>query len=530
MLSAPSLKISRVSEMRAMDQAAMAQYGIPEVILMENAGHAAYAVLAQEVGIAGKTFALFCGGGNNGGDGFVMARKIHSAGGMARVYIFGTPHAYGEASRLNLAMLEHLPIAVQYQPEPATLPAELVQCDAIVDALFGTGLSREITGVYREVVDLINASGKPVLSVDIPSGVQGDTGQVMGVAVQAHYTVTFGLPKIGNMLFPGYGLGGKLYVSHIAFPTALYTAETLTIARNDPPALPPRQPAGHKGTFGDTLVIAGAATYFGAPYLAAMAALKAGGGYARLAAPASMTPFLAVQGSELVFVPQRETTAGSLALDNLPALLDLAARVDIVVLGPGMSLHEETQQLIRELVQHIDKPLVLDGDGLTAVCTALDLLRQRQAATILTPHLGEMSRLTGLSVGAIEANKVDIVQQTARDLGATIVLKGAHSLIGDPDERVYVNMSGNSGMATAGSGDVLTGTIAAMYGLGLPVAEAVRKGVFVHGLAGDLAAAEQGEDGLIARDILAALPRAVHLDRAGLPAHVQARYAGVRVI
>lgn len=530
LVSTPSLKISRVAEMRAMDRAAIEQYGMPEELLMENAGHAAFVVLEQAVGMAGKTFALFCGSGNNGGDGLVMARKIHSAGGTAIVYILGDPQAYGGASRLNLVMLTRLPVAVHYQPDPARLPAELAPCDAIVDALFGTGLSREITGRYREIIACINASGKPVLSVDIPSGVQGDTGQVLGTAVQAQYTVTFGLPKIGNMLLPGYTLGGKLYVSHISFPPALYTAETLSIARNDPPALPPRHPEGHKGTFGDTLVIAGAASYFGAPYLAAMACLKAGGGYARLAAPAAMTPFLAVKGSEIVFVPQRETTAGSLALENLPGLLDLAARVDMVILGPGLSLHQETQQLVRALAKAIDKPLLLDGDGLTALCTDLDMVRQRQAETILTPHLGEMSRLTGLSVQAINAQKVDIVQQTAQDLGAIIVLKGAHSLIGYPDTRVYINMSGNSGMATAGSGDVLAGTIAAMYGLGLAVADAVRTGVFMHGLAGDLAAAEYGEDGLTAQDILAALPRAVHLDRTGLPAHLQAQYAGAQVI
>ncbi|MGE3537722.1 MAG: NAD(P)H-hydrate dehydratase [Candidatus Tectimicrobiota bacterium] len=526
----PTIRVSRVSEMRAMDRAAIEQYGIPEVVLMENAGHAAYAVLEREIGVAGRTVGLLCGNGNNGGDGLVMARKIHSAGGQAQVYIFGDPQAYGAASRLNLEMLTRLPVPVEYQPTLAALSAQLAQCDVLVDALFGTGLSREVSGIYREVIERINASGKPVLSVDIPSGVQGDTGQILGTAVRAHYTATFGLPKIGNLLFPGYALGGKLYVSHISFPQALYTAETLKIARNDPPPLPTRNPDGHKGTFGDTLVIAGAGTYFGAPYLAAMASLKAGGGYARLAAPAAMTPFLAVQGSEIVFVPQRETSASSLALENLPALLELAARVDMVVLGPGLSLHEETQQLVRALVQAIDKPLLLDGDGLTALCGALDLLRQRRSETILTPHLGEMARLTGLSVSAIEANRVDILQQTARDLHAIIVLKGAHSLVGYPDERVYINMSGNSGMATAGSGDVLAGTIAAMYGLGLLVPDAVRKGVFMHGLAGDLAAETNGEDGLTARDILAALPRAVHCDRTGLPPHLQARYAGLQVL
>jgi hydroxyethylthiazole kinase-like uncharacterized protein yjeF len=222
-----------------------------------------------------------------------------------------------------------------------------------------------------------------------------------------------------------------------------------------------------------------------------------------------MLPFLAVQGSEIVFLPQRETPTGSIALANKQALLDLSERVDMVVMGPGLSLQDETQQLVRELTRQIQKPLLLDGDGITAVCQELDLLRQRQAMTILTPHLGEMARLTSRRVGEIDANKVDILQQTARDLRAVIVLKGAHSLIGLPDERVWINLTGNPGMATAGAGDVLTGAIAAMYGLGLAIPEAVRMGVYVHGLAGDLAAAQLGEDGITAHDILDFLPGAV---------------------
>jgi hydroxyethylthiazole kinase-like uncharacterized protein yjeF len=524
------MKVSRVSEMRAMDRAAIDQFGIPEELLMENAGHAAYVVLAREIGLANKTFLVFCGIGNNGGDGLVVARKLHADGGIVKVYILGDPGTFRGAAKLNLDILSRLPVAVQQLASAASLQPEIARCDAIVDAIFGTGLTREVAGLHRDVMDVINDSGKIVLSLDIPSGVHGDTGRILGTAVQADYTVTFGLPKVGNLLFPGYAHGGKLYVSHISFPPSLYQAETLPMALNCPLTLPPRDPQGHKGTFGDVLCIAGAASYFGAPYFAAAALLKAGSGYSRLAAPASMTPFLATRSREIVFVPQRETSSGSLALANKRALLDVAARVDMVILGPGMSLDEETLQLIRELAQDIAKPLLLDGDGLTAVSREVDLLKHRQAETILTPHLGEMSRLTGLSIRDIDINKVEVLQHTAQDLRATIVLKGAHSLIGYTDARVFINMSGNSGMATAGSGDVLTGTIAAMFGLGLPVAEAVRQGVFIHGLAGDLAAAEQGEDGLTAQDILDALPGAVKLQRAGLPPALQERYSVAQVV
>jgi len=205
-------------------------------------------------------------------------------------------------------------------------------------------------------------------------------------------------------------------------------------------------------------------------------------------------------------------------------------RVGLVILGPGLSLEPETQQLARELTLEINKPLLIDGDGITAICEDLQILKERKAETILTPHLGEMSRITDMSLGDIETHKVDILQQTARELNAMIVLKGAHSLIGYPDQRVFINLSGNSGMATAGSGDVLTGTIAAMFGLGLPLQDAVRQGVFVHGLAGDLAADEYGEDGITAQDILDYLPRAVRMVRVGLDETLQARYVGAEVI
>lgn len=522
------MKISRVAEMQAMDQAAIQQYGITEELLMENAGLAVCTVLSQEIGVSDKRFLVFCGTGNNGGDGFVIARKLLSDGAMVQVYLLGEPQRLGGAAWRHLDILRRFPIEVCSLTSADAAASALQQCDVVVDALFGTGLTRDVAGVYRDVITLINTSGKVVVSVDIPSGVQGDTGRVMGTAVQAHYTVTFGLPKPGNLLYPGYALCGKLYVSHISFPPQLYTNDALKIALNEPLDLLPRSPTGHKGSFGDVLFIAGAASYYGAPLFAALSFLKAGGGYARLAAPATMIPFLATEGRELVFVPQRETTTGSLAYANKPQLLDLVARADMVVLGPGLSLDVETQQLARELVSEIHAPLLIDGDGITAICADLERIRSRTAETILTPHFGEMARLTSMTVPDIEAHRLDVLQRTAHNLGAVIVLKGAHSLIGYPDQRVFVNMSGNSGMATPGSGDVLTGTIAAMFGLGLPVGEAVRQGVFMHGLAGDLAAAEHGADGLLARDILASLPRAMQTHRDGLPVTLQQRYRGVQ--
>ncbi|HOP39577.1 MAG TPA: NAD(P)H-hydrate dehydratase [Geobacteraceae bacterium] len=520
------MKVSTVCQMRAMDRAAIEQYGIIEDLLMENAGHAAFSVLKQMCPIANRTFLLFCGLGNNGGDGFVVARKIHSAGGLAKVLILGDPDCFSGAAHRNLDIIRRMPLDIRRLDSVQGLAGELAHCTMVVDGIFGTGLSRPVEALHREVIESINAGNKPVLSIDIPSGVEGDTGRILGCAVRADHTVTFGLPKIGNLLFPGHELCGQLHVSHISFPPALYNSDTLQVAINIPPPLPARNINGHKGSFGQALFIAGAAGYLGAPCFAALSFLKAGGGYSRLAAPASVTPFIAMKGSEIVFLPQQETAAGSIALNCRNTLLDLANKLDFTVLGPGLSLEAETQQLIRELTAAIEQPLLLDGDGITAVCDNQDLVRNRQAPTILTPHLGEMARLTGRTAAEIETDKIGVLRQASADLNAVIVLKGAHSLIGCPDGRIFVNLSGNSGMASAGSGDVLTGTIAAMHCLGLSIIEAVCKGVLLHGAAGDLAALERGEDGMTAQDILDHLPLAMKTDRTGWPEAPARRYAG----
>ena len=529
------MKVSTVSEMRELDRRATEDFGIAAELLMENAGQAVYFAILNEFGVKGKRFVVFCGVGHNGGDGLVVARKIHSSGGSVKVFILGDPDRFDGAARANYDIASRLPIELRRIASAEETEAEIAHCDGIVDAILGTGLTREVTGLYRDVIERINASGKMVFSVDIPSGVHGDTGKAMGVAVKADVTVTFGLPKIGNVLFPGYNLGGKLYVSHISFPPRMYEADTLKIEISPPVEIPPRDKNGHKGDFGEVLFIAGAAGYFGAPYFSASSFLKAGGGYTRLAAPRSIVPFIGGKGSEIVFHPQAETDAGSIALRNKPALLELAGRVDMVIVGPGMSLDPETQRLARELTAEIDKPLLINGDGITAVCQDVDVVKGRRAATILTPHLGEMSRITGTSGRElrgreIDEDKIGVLQRATAALNATIVLKGAHSLIGHPDGRVFVNTSGNSGMATAGSGDVLTGAIAAMFGLGLPLQTAVRQGVFVHGLAGDLAAEDKGEDGITAQDILDYLPVAMKIIRQGLSQALRERYAGVRVI
>jgi ADP-dependent NAD(P)H-hydrate dehydratase / NAD(P)H-hydrate epimerase len=523
------MKISTVSQMRRLDRTAVDRFGIADMLLMENAGLATASVISDELGVSGKRFVVLCGMGNNGGDGFVIARKLYSGGGRVNVYILGDRKNYNGSARQNLKTLERIiPDNITDIDTMDPVTKAVHHCSAIVDAMLGTGITRNTGGLYRDIIDMVNAVQKPVFSVDIPSGINGDTGSIMGAAVNADYTVTFGLPKIGNMLYPGFEHCGKLYVSHISFPPEIY--DDLTVSINTPMDLPERNKAFHKGQFGNVLCIAGAAGYFGAPYFSALSFLKAGGGYSRLAAPQSITGFIAVNGSEIVFLPQGETDSGSISLNNRGALKDISNAMDMVIIGPGLSLNDETQTLVRELAKDITRPLLIDGDGITAVCKDPDIIRRRSAPTILTPHMGEMARITGLSTEDIENNRIDILRQTVKDLDAHIVLKGAHCLIGCPSGNVHINLSGNSGMASAGAGDVLTGTIAAMVTSGLLFSDGVRKGVFIHGLAGDLAAMEKGEDGITAQDLLDYLPMAVKEDRNGIRHPLADRYGGPRVI
>ena len=507
------MKLATVEQMRKMDRHAIEKLGMAQEILMENAAQAAAGLLWCETGIRGKKFVIFCGAGNNGGDGLVLARLIASMGGRARVFLVASPKKYKGAAKSNYDILCNIGGDVQLIGKADEAKMDVAHCDVVVDAIFGTGLDREIKGLAAEVIALINSAGRPVLSLDIPSGIGGDTGAVLGVAVKATWTVTFGLPKPGNLLYPGYEYGGKLAVTHISFPPPLYEHNELAMQTNDRILLPPRYAEAYKGSMGDVLFIAGGANYFGAPYFAAMSFLKSGGGYARLAAPASIIPFVAQTGREIVYHPQRETAALSLSLKAKPELAALSEKSDMVVMGPGLSLQEDTAKLVRELAAIIKKPLLLDGDGLTAIAERPEILPRRKAPTILTPHAGEMARLAGKTVADVNADKIGILLEVAGRLDATVVFKGAHSLIGTAAGRVYVNLTGNPGMATAGSGDVLTGCIAAMLGMGLAPEQATRKGVFLHGYAGDLAAGEKGRDGITATDILEYLPRALKDDR-----------------
>ena len=509
------MRISTIEQMRQLDKNAVERYGIKEELLMENAAHALYFVVLKVIGnVRGKRFVTFAGSGNNGGDAITLSRKLYSSGARVKIYLMGEPSKYHGGAKINYEIAEKIGIEMEmFSGDNALVRAAVESADAVIDGILGTGISRNVSGKYEEAIKIINDSAKLIFSVDIPSGINGNTGKIMGSAVKANYTVTFGLPKIGNIMYPGFERCGKLYVSHISFPPENYDREEINVLTNDPMPIPPRKKDGHKGTFGDVLFIAGAKKYYGAPFFSALSFLKAGGGYSRLATAKSVVPFIGAEGREIVFHPLPETEDGSISYTAKDEILKIVENVDFVVIGPGTSLNERTQKLMLDLVPIVEKPLLVDGDGLTALSRNVDVLKERIEKTVLTPHPGEMSRLTGLSVREIIENRIETARNFAREFNVVVVLKGAHTQIAMPNGDVYINMSGNSGMATAGSGDVLTGTIAAMYGLGLKFENAVRMGVFVHGFAGDIAAEKYGEDGITARSIMNELPQAMKILR-----------------
>ncbi|MFW6117191.1 MAG: NAD(P)H-hydrate epimerase, partial [Thermoproteota archaeon] len=454
------MKVSNVTQMKRLDSEATSEFGITTDILMENAGNAVFSVINSKFGVSHKKFSVFCGTGNNGGDGFVVARKLHSNHAEVTVFLLGDRSKLQGSPKKNFNILSKMGIDIRLVESAGQVKKSIKRYDGVVDAIFGTGLTRDVTGLYRDIIQLVNSSGKEVFSVDVPSGVNSNNGEVMGVAIKADYTVTFGLPKIGLILYPGYNYVGDLYVSHISFPPPLYNSESIKVEIFRPLRLPKRRDNTHKGDYGETLFIAGAGNYLGAPYFSALSFLKAGGGLSYLATPKSISSSIVSKGSEIVSVPQPETEAGSIAKRSKDSILGFSEEVDLVVIGPGISLNEETQLLARQLTAEIPTPLIIDGDGITAISKDLEVVKMRKAETILTPHPGEMSRIADMSIPDIITNRIDALQQTSRELNSIIVLKGAHSLTGYPDGKIINNTSGNPGMATAGSGDVLTGTIA----------------------------------------------------------------------
>lgn len=509
------MKIVTSNSMQELDRRAMEEFGIPGLELMENAGRCCAEEIIRRFGRqGGGRVVILAGKGNNGGDGHVIARLLLREGWKVSLLLLAEQEQIIGDAAVNLKRLPpDLPRFRTREGELAALHAtDISQADLIVDAMLGTGLNSEVGGVYQEAVRLINDSGRPVLAVDIPSGIHGSSGRILGCAVRADVTVTFACPKLGHLLYPGAELVGRLVVRDIGIPPALLEQapgyEYLN-GESMAPLLKRRDRQGHKGTYGHCLFIAGSTGKSGAAALCANSAVRAGSGLVTLGVPERLHQILEVKTTEAMTVPLTDSGDGHLAESAFGEIVKLLAGRDVLAIGPGIGGEPETVALVRSLAETVELPLVIDADGLNALATDMTVLKwKRSSEMVLTPHPGEMARLLDAPLPTQQADRIDICREFSRTYDVHLVLKGARTIIASPDGSIAINGSGNPGMASGGMGDVLTGIIASLIGQGHEVREACRLGVFIHGFAADLVAREKGEIGITATDVLEMLPSA----------------------
>ncbi|WP_325199732.1 NAD(P)H-hydrate dehydratase [Oscillibacter sp.] len=508
------MKLATAAQMRELDRRAIEEHKISSIDLMERAAaEAAQAALDALPDKPGRCrAAVFCGAGNNGGDGIGAARLLFLMGLKVRAFLVGdynrlTPDAMEETGRLSECGVE----LEDFDPEDKAQTAWARGAQVIVDAIFGVGLSRDIApdSQYAAAVDLINSCGGTVIAVDIASGVEADTGRILGRAVRADRTVTFSLPKIGQFAGDGALCSGSVTVHDIGIPAALARQVLCPVQTVEADfaaaALPPRKRDGHKGDFGKVLVAGGSVGYTGAPYLTASAAVKSGCGLVYLGVPDSVWQVEAAKCVSAMPFPLESLGGGIIRRKALPALLGKMEDCDVLALGPGLGRHEETAKLALELLRETEKPVVLDADGINALEGHIDSLDQRRGrVTILTPHDGEFARIGGdLSRG----DRVGAARAFAKEHGCILVLKGHRTVTAGPEGNVLVNTTGNSGLAKGGSGDVLTGLIASLLAQGAFPVMAAAGAAWIHGRAGDLAAAALTEYCVTPEDVIAAFPK-----------------------
>ena len=510
------MKVVTVAEMKDIERAAIEEYGIPGIVLMENAGVEVAGQIESILGnLQNKKISVFAGTGNNGGDGYVVARHLHNQGAKVKVFLIGSKTAVAGDALTNLQIITNMGIdilEVINQHDWDKVKIAMTFTDCLVDALLGTGFTGKLRDHMVQVVECMNKMNKVIIAVDVPTGVDGDTGQIQSVAVKANYTITFALPKQGLLLYPGALYVGELYVADIGVPRLLVQniaiQQNLITSGDMTNMLGKRQPDAHKGSCGKVFVVAGSRGLTGAAALSASAAMRSGAGTVNLGIAESLHDIMEMKVTEVMTSPLAEVSPGALGEESFSEIQRLSLHSDIVVIGPGLGRHEETMSLVRRVITTIERPLVIDADALYALIDHTSLLTEAKSVPILTPHPGEMARLVGLTAEEVNQDRIYIARQAAIEWGSIIILKGARTIVAFPDGEVYINSSGNAGMATGGAGDVLTGIIAGFVGQGLSSHEAALAGVYIHGLAGDIVA-RNGMIGMIASDIIKALPAAI---------------------
>lgn len=501
------MKIAGRKIVRDIDDKTIKKYGIPGLVLMENAGRAVSEVILNQYSGSQK-IAIFCGGGNNGGDGFVIARHLISAGKEVTTYLLKSPSDYKGDAKTNLDALRKISNNIKKIGSSFT---NYKKSDLIVDAIFGTGLDKEIKGPARNIITKLNSLRTPRISVDIPSGLDSDSGVPLGIAVKAAATVTFILPKTGTVIYPGIDYAGKLYIADITTPKKLeenIKSELITF-NTCKKMLKTRSGDTHKGTYGHTLIIAGSSGKTGAASLCAHSAVRSGSGLVTIGAPSSVIKSI----EEKIVEPMSERLSDSGKGYLNPASLDDSFRIleskTSLAIGPGISANKETEKFLVELLKKVRIPVVADADAINIIAKNKNILKKVKVPLILTPHPGEMARLAGTGAKEIQANRIKYASGFATKYGCYVVLKGARSVIATPDGKLFINPTGNPGMSSGGMGDVLAGVIAGLVSQKYSPEEACIVGTFAHGLSGDIVSDKIGRSGMTATDVANGVPTAL---------------------
>lgn len=512
------LKVVTAKEMQNIDRKAIKKYNIPGVVLMENAGIRVVEVLEELYDdLIDKKIAVFAGKGNNGGDGFVVARHLTNKGINTKVFLLTSRSKVSGDAKLNLNIILKMGIDIEElsdKKDIRRLRSKIDSFDIIVDAILGTGLISEVKGYYKNIISMINEFQKKVISIDIPSGLSSDTGEILGEHIKSDITVTFGLPKRGHLLYPSAKSVGELRVVDISIPKNIIDEENIKVNLLDEEdirkILGPREADAHKGTYGHTLIVAGSLGKSGAATLAGLGALRSGAGLVTLALPKSLCRSAASSFIELMTYPLPETEEGTISEKAVDYIIEKSNQVEAVVIGPGITTHPKTVNFLIEMLKKLSTPVLIDADGINDLAIhGPDILKKIESPLILTPHPGEMARLTKTSVGDIQKDRLNTAADFSKKYGVFLALKGARTVISDPKGNLYINPTGNPGMATAGSGDILSGIIAGFIAQGIEPLDALKAGVYLHGFAADIATISKGEAALITGDILDALPEAM---------------------
>jgi NAD(P)H-hydrate epimerase len=530
------MKVVTSEEMRLIDKKTIEGYGVTGVVLMERAGLSVASRLKEIFGR--KKVFVVSGSGNNGGDGFVVARSLHKEGWDVKVFLTARPEDLKGDALLQYYVAIKFGVNVFPIKELLTHHSSLITKHLIfVDAILGTGLSKNVTGMLSEVIRFLNNSNIPIISVDIASGISSDNGQIMGEAIRADYTVTFGLPKRGHLLYPGAQYSGELFIEDIGFPEELLRSDRLNVElliKNEVfPLLPERQRYSYKGDYGHVLIVAGSKGKTGAAFMAAKSCLRSGAGLVTIGVPESLADIFQSRVTEEMTLILPDKGNGTLSGKASQVILNfLNEKADVIAIGPGIGVSADTKKLVKTLLKNCVSPLVIDADGINSLQGERDVFIKSKAPIILTPHPGEMARLLNpltppftkgrdrlatrgrggitVRISDIEKDRINVALSFAKKTGTYTVLKGVPTIIAAPDGRAYINSTGNPGMASAGTGDVLTGMIAGFLSQGIKPLHASILGVFMHGLAGNIAASEKGEHSLIATDIIDKIPIAFH--------------------